>query len=572
MFSLLDCYIDNLNSSLKLAGNKPFWWCDRKREDELGGSRVLTVVMDGVGINDNQRGNAVSMARTPCLDFLRSNYPSTTLLAHGTAVGLPSDSDMGNSEVGHNALGAGRIYDQGAKLVNNAFSSGRIWSGDAWGKLVTRLKSNRGTLHLIGLFSDGNIHSHIDHTCSLITQAKKDGLSCVRLHLLLDGRDVPAKSAELYLERLESMISQVVDSGFDVKVASGGGRMSITMDRYGADWDMVKRGWWAHVHGEAPFQFTSCGEAIDHFRKDEELIDQYIPAFVIIERSEPVGRIMAGDAVIFTNFRGDRSIEISRAFTEESFDEFDRGDVPDVFYSGMMEYDADLKIPENYLVEPPLIIDTMGEFLAAKGIRQFACSETQKFGHVTFFWNGNRSGMFDPLLETYVEVPSDQSGFDRFPWMKAREITEEAIKAMSSPDFRYGRINYANGDMVGHTGNFDAAVLAVSVVDLMLGLLLKACNRTGTILMVTADHGNCDEMFEKVKVSDSNISYLHRPKPKTSHTLHPVPFCIYDPRGPEEWKLNGGGVRSLGNVAGTVCALLGIEQEDRFLPSIVRKR
>lgn len=538
--------------------------------------RVLTVVMDGVGLSASDFGNAVANATQPNLNWLKANTTWCTLKAHGTAVGLPSDSDIGNSEVGHNAIGAGRIFDQGAKLVQKAVSSGSLYSGDAWKKALSNVAKNTGTLHFIGLLSDGNVHSHEDHLYSMLRAAKKDGCKKVRVHVLFDGRDVGEKSAEIYVARLEKVLAELASPDFDCLVASGGGRMHITMDRYEADWAMVNRGWDCHVHGDAPHKFESLKESLAQFRKDNRLTDQYIPAFVIEKNKQPVGKIKTGDSVIFFNFRGDRAIEISRAFSEDSFDKFDRGQAPNVFYAGMMEYDGDLKIPSNYLVSPPAISETLGEYLAKSGARQFACSETQKFGHVTYFWNGNRSGYFDKSREEYLEIPSDRDiTFDLKPWMKAYEITEETIRRMKSGSFDFGRINFANGDMVGHTGNYEATLIAVETVDLMIGRLITAARETNTILMITADHGNADEMFA-AKAKDypewKTLPLSQRPTPKTAHTINPVPFALFDPTRTKPWQLDTAvGDGCLGNIANTVLTLLGMPERDIYLPSLVVK-
>ncbi len=531
--------------------------------------RLLTVVMDGVGETDSDFGNAVKLAWTPVLDRLKKYALYTKVKAHGSHVGLPSDADMGNSEVGHNALGAGRVFDQGAKLVRNAMTSGEIFNASGWKSLLSNL-SGAGTLHFIGLLSDGNVHSHQDHLHQLIEQAKKDGVKCVRLHLLLDGRDVGEKSAEIYIHRLEKVMNHLRSISFDVKVASGGGRMTTTMDRYDADWSMVERGWKAHVLGKAENRFLSIGQAMSVFREDPELGDQYLPAFVITDKdSKPVGTINDGDGVVFFNFRGDRSIEISKAFTEKDFSVFDRERFPDVHYVGMMEYDGDEHIPGNFLVPPPAIANTLGEQFAYSGIKQFACSETQKYGHVTFFWNGNRSGFFDPKIEEYVEIPSDNISFDKRPAMKAWEITEATIDRLKRGTFDFGRINFANGDMVGHTGNLGASVAAVSVVDLMLGKLVSACEATDTILVVTSDHGNCDEMYEgKPILGWRDLLPDQLPPPKTSHTLSDVPFIVYDPRGNDQYQLADGQF-SIAHFAATAQALMGLSVNNDFLPPII---
>jgi 2,3-bisphosphoglycerate-independent phosphoglycerate mutase len=538
--------------------------------------RLLTVVMDGIGSSNQDFGNAVMNASTPNLKWLMQNAAWMTLNAHGKAVGLPSDSDIGNSEVGHNALGAGRIFDQGAKLVQNAIQSASIYAGETWKQLVKQVIDNQSTLHFLGLLSDGNVHSHEDHLYSMLRRAKHDGVRKVRIHALLDGRDVGEKSAEIYVHRLETVMQELRSSTFDVAVASGGGRMHITMDRYQADWQMVKRGWDCHVHGIAPSQFKSLGEAIAKYRENASMTDQYIPAFVISKDHQPVGLIRDGDAVVFFNFRGDRAIEISQAFTDKTFNKFDRGQSPKVLYAGMMEYDGDLKIPERYLVEPPSISDTLGEHLTKCGVRQFACSETQKFGHVTYFWNGNRTGFFDQSLEEYLEIKSDTDiTFDAKPWMKAYEITQETIRRMISGSFDYARINYANGDMVGHTGNYDATLIAVGTVDLMLAQLIAACRSTNTILMVTADHGNADEMFDAKSKDFPNWRDLplnKRPTPKTSHTLNQVPFAVYDPLRTSPWTVNTEiKAPTLGHVANTVLTLLDLPNRDLYLPSLLCK-
>ncbi|RZA13343.1 MAG: 2,3-bisphosphoglycerate-independent phosphoglycerate mutase, partial [Proteobacteria bacterium] len=466
-------------------------------------------------------GNAFKLATTPQLDLLARNGLYRTLKAHGTYVGLPSDADMGNSEVGHNALGAGRVFDQGAKLVQQAIDNGRIYEGQTWRDIIAQVTNQRSTLHFLGLLSDGNVHSHEQHLYSLMRKAVKDGVKKIRVHTLLDGRDVSEKSAEVYAERLLKVMGELRALGCDIAVASGGGRMTTTMDRYDADWKMVERGWNAHVLGTAELRFPSLTAALANFRETADLTDQYFPAFVVDE-GETYEGMKDGDGVIFFNFRGDRGIEISRAFTDLEIKEFDRKRVPKVLFAGMMEYDGDLHIPERYLVSPPAIDDTLGEHLVHLGLRQFACSETQKYGHVTYFWNGNRSGKFDEKLEEYLEIPSDNIAFDLRPWMKAHEITDATINRMMNDSFDFARINYPNGDMVGHTGNLEASIVAVSTVDLCVGRLIKAAEVSNTILIFTADHGNCDEMFDTNKEGPSDwfqLPFNTRPKPKTSHTI-----------------------------------------------------
>ncbi len=529
---------------------------------------VLIVVMDGIGISANPEGNAVSQSHTPTLDRLFKTYPNLSLTAHGTAVGLPSDEDMGNSEVGHNAIGAGQVYNQGAKLVSESIQDGSLFEREAWREVSANCVRNHTTLHLAGLFSDGNVHSHIDHLKALIRQAKQDGVRRVRIHILLDGRDVGETSALEYVEPFESFLAELRSPDFDVMIASGGGRMKITMDRYGANWPMVEQGWRTHVLGEGR-QFESACQAIESYRRETPVIDQDLPAFVIASDGRPVGPVLDGDSFIFFNFRGDRAIEISKAFEDEQFPYFDRIRRPKVVYAGMLEYDGDLHIPSRFLVPPPEIRNTMGEYLAGSGLSQLAISETQKFGHVTYFWNGNRSGKFSEELETYVEIPSDRIPFEQRPWMKGAEITDELIAQLKTGKYRLARVNFPNGDMVGHTGDFAAARIAVSTVDLCLTRLLPVLDQLGGMAIITADHGNADEMFELDKQGRPQIGKDGRVKAKTSHTLNPVPCIFYDSQRRDSYELIPGKY-GLANLAATAVNLLGYEAPEMWEKGMVR--
>lgn len=530
---------------------------------------VVTIIMDGIGISKNDEGDAVKLARTPVMDMLAAQYPMVQLKAHGTAVGLPSDDDMGNSEVGHNAIGAGAVYSQGAKLVNESIESGDMYKASGWREIVENALSHKSTLHFIGLFSDGNVHSHINHLKAMIQQAKAEGISTVRVHILLDGRDVGETSALDYVVPFEEFLAELRDNTFDVKIASGGGRMNITMDRYEADWSMVERGWNTHVLGEGRC-FTSAKEAIETYRAETGAIDQDLPAFVIADANGPVGKIVDNDSVIFFNFRGDRAQEISRAFEDESLDTFNRKSFPKVCYAGMLQYDGDLHIPSRFLVNPPSIKNTMGELFAKNGISQLAVAETQKFGHVTYFWNGNKSGKFNEELETYIEVPSDVVPFEQRPWMKAAEATDALIAALKTGKYKYARINLANGDMVGHTGNMQAAVIAVETVDLCLARILPVIDSLGGMAMITADHGNADEMYE-IKKGQVKYNEDGTPKAKTSHTLNPVPCYFYDnTENKEQYKVKDGNY-GLSNIAATVADLLGVEKNAEWDASMIEK-
>ena len=521
---------------------------------------VLTIVMDGVGLAPSNAANAVYAAHTPTLDRLLSDYPMIPLRAHGTAVGLPGDDDMGNSEVGHNALGAGQVFAQGAKLVSLSIESGKLFASDTWQALVGNVKEKNGTLHFLGLFSDGNVHSHIDHLTAMLSHAKADGVKRVRVHILLDGRDVGETSALDYVTPFEDFLSSLRSDDFDVKIASGGGRMKITMDRYEADWSMVERGWQTHVLGEGR-SFSSATDAIETYRRELSVIDQDLPAFVIAENGKPVGTVEDGDSVIFYNFRGDRSIEISKAFEGGAdFDKFDRKRVPDVMYAGMLEYDGDLHIPSRYLVSPPEITETMGEYLVATGVSQLAISETQKFGHVTYFWNGNKSGKFSEELEEYIEIPSDVIPFEQRPWMKCAEITDRLIECLESGKYKYLRVNFPNGDMVGHTGNFLATECSMEALDLCLARILPVVDKLGGVALITADHGNADEMYEVDKKGEPKLTKDGKMKAKTSHTLNRVPCIFYDNCYKDKYTVKADdGDFGLSNVAATTVNLLGYE-------------
>jgi len=523
---------------------------------------LLLIIMDGIGIGKADDSNAVYRASTPNLDQLFKSDLFTQLKAHGTAVGLPSDDDMGNSEVGHNAMGAGRVFEQGARLVNAALTTGRIFQSEAWDNIVRRSQKG-GTVHFIGLLSDGNVHSHIEQLFTMIDKCADLDFSKVRVHALLDGRDVGEKTALDYIIPTEEKLKTISrEKGFDYAIASGGGRMKVTMDRYNSDWNIVKRGWEAHVLGKGR-KFPSASDAVRTFyEEDPKATDQYLPAFVIADASgTPIGTIQDGDAVIFFNFRGDRAIEISRTFSEKDFHEFDRGPLPDIYYAGMMEYDGDAHIPSHFLVQPPAIDRVISEYLCAEKVKTFAVSETQKFGHVTYFWNGNRSGYIDASLEKYVEIPSDRVEFDRAPQMKAREITDTVIGLLKEGHYRFGRLNFPNGDMVGHTGMMDAAIVAVQTADQCVGELLKVIKEIGGIAVITADHGNADEMFTTDKKGAKSV--------KTAHSLNPVPFIIYDPLYHGEYRMADLHEKGLSNIAATLLNLLGYEKPADYDPSLI---
>ncbi|PKL25617.1 MAG: 2,3-bisphosphoglycerate-independent phosphoglycerate mutase [Spirochaetae bacterium HGW-Spirochaetae-3] len=535
---------------------------------------VVLVIMDGVGYGKYKEGDAAADADMRHLRSMEKSCPSTRLKAHGKAVGLPSDDDMGNSEVGHNAIGCGRVFAQGAKLVSASIESGAMFRGDTWKKLVSNVNAGDGrALHFLGLFSDGNVHSHIDHLKAMISRAKEDGVRRVRVHVLLDGRDVGEQSALEYLEPFESFLSGLSGGGYDYRIASGGGRQYITMDRYGADWSMVDRGWKAHVLGQGA-RFKSAKEAVLSYRAEKpSLIDQDMHEFVIEENGTPIGTVEDGDSFVYFNFRGDRALEITAAFEDDDFDHFDRIRRPRIAYAGMMEYDGDLHVPSAYLVSPPSIDRTAGEYLAGSGVPMLAISETQKYGHVTYFFNGNRQGKFDEKLEDYVEIKSDVVPFEQRPWMKTAEITDTVLAAIESGKYRFIRLNYPNGDMVGHTGVYQAVVCGLEGMDLQLERLRLAVLKAGGVLILTADHGNSDDMFEHDKKTGAvTIKADGEPRAKTSHSLNPVPCVVYDPEcgGEYESALREG--LGISSIAATFIEMLGFEAPEGYDPSVLVPR
>ena len=554
------------------------------------GKPCVVCILDGFGENKHKdEFNAVHSARTPNVDKLRANAERCRFVqAHGTWVGLPSDDDMGNSEVGHNAIGSGKgklhirnvqtqyftttssssslslspalspslflhslnsfsppffpppfffwdfntttkntVYKQGASLVDAALESGDLFKGEGFTYVKSAFPTN--TLHLIGLLSNGGVHARYEQLKQLMQGSFEAGAKKMRLHILTDGRDVPDGSSIEFVGQLEKDLEQLRAKGCDALIASGGGRMNVTMDRYEADWGIVERGWKAHVLGEAPHKFESALEAVTELRKLPKANDQYLEPFVIVDASgSSVGPIQDNDAVVLFNYRSDRMVEISKAFEYEDFKAFDRVRYPKgLKFAGMLQYDGDLKLPAKYLVPPPFIEKTSGEYMVKNGMNIFACSETQKFGHVTFFWNGNRSGYFDEKRETYVEIPSDKCPFNEKPDMKTKEITEAGIAALKSGRYDLLRINFASPDMVGHTGSLEATIRACETCDECLGQLLEEVDKLGGVYLVCSDHGNADDMVQRNKKTGQPLTDADgKNMALTSHTLAPVMVAV----------------------------------------------
>lgn len=573
---------------------------------------VVLVVMDGVGLSTKRSGNAVRQAHTEFLDNAMLKYLNIPLAASGEAVGI-MPGQMGNSEVGHNALGSGQIIKQGVAQVEEAFSTGDIWASKAWKGAIKFLKDHdkiHPTLHFAGIFSDGGVHSDIRHLERMIQQAYDEGIGKIRIHCVFDGRDVAPQSEPKYIERLEKFCKKFKDADF--RIASGAGRMVATADRYESDWNMVRRGWDMMVQGKAPRQFTSATEAIKAFRRENPRIqDQYLPAFVIVEdlasrsalasraikaqatetpsrKAVPIGKVQDGDAFIYYDFRADRAVEIAQAFTEVEFDKFDRSKsnsaktvtksaevkskggslsiknktsikcikdtsskkgsksanwLPDIYFAGLTEYNSDKHIPKNILVPPIKIQDPLNVYLGQHKISQMAISETVKFGHITYYFNGNSYKKMP--REGQIEIVSDTQPFNTRPWMKSAEITDTALMAMDK--FQFIRLNYPGGDMVGHFGELQPTIIAMEAVDTQLARLAEKVDQLGGMMIITADHGNAEELLDK----DSN--------PKTAHTTNPVPCIFYDnTKNAKLYRSSNLKNPGLANIAATIATLLGV--------------
>ena len=484
---------------------------------------VLNIVLDGFGMGRPDNSNAIYLAHTPFIEHLLKNYATTSLLTHGKHVGLPGEKDLGGSEVGHLTMGAGTIIAQGPTLISNAIQDGTFYRYPVLIEAIEHAKS--GALHLLGLLSDGNVHSHIDHFIAVIQEAARQGVEKCYIHALLDGRDVGVQSADQYIEQIEALFTEILAEhpDWDYAFASGGGREAITMDR-DKNWSKVEAGWKTHVLGQSGNNFSSATEAVLHFRgKKPGLVDQDCPPFNVLSQEGETRTINDGDAVIFMNFRADRALELTRAFVDEEFDGFSIAHRPRIYFASMMVYDEDNDIPENRIVQSPEVKNPFGKRILKLGLKQFRLAETQKYAHVTFFFNGGYRNPLDPDLEVYHLIPSDKiDSFAEKPEMKAREIAEKACELIRSGCFDFGLINFANADMVGHTGDMTAAVKAVEAVDAALKKICDTLEEVGGLALITADHGNADEMIiTNTKTQKEEMS--------TKHSINPVPVVLFDP-------------------------------------------
>ena len=510
---------------------------------------VLLVVLDGWGIRPEREANAIAIAGTPNMDALAKEFPNTALQTSGLAVGLP-EGQMGNSEVGHTNLGAGRIVYQDLVRINRAIEDGSFFQIPALVEVARKAKASGGALHLLGLVSDGGVHSHEEHLHACLDLARREGVSRTFVHAFLDGRDTPPKSGLGYVQSLERRLRE---KGYG-KVATVMGRF-YAMDR-DKRWDRVQAAYDAMVRSIG-HRATSGVAAVEEAYGRGETDEFVMPTVVVNGGGEPVARVKDGDAILFFNFRADRAREITRAFTQPDFKDFDASARPRLAaYVCMAEYDKTFGLPVAF--EPDQPTEIFPEIVAKAGLRQLRCAETEKYAHVTFFFNGGREAVLPGEDRILVPSPRDVKTYDEKPEMSARQVTDKVVEAIQSKQYGFILVNFANPDMVGHTGKLDAAVAAVRVVDECVGRLWRAAREAGMAMLVTADHGNCEMMVDP-----------ETGQPHTAHTLGPVPFIVADPdlRGA---RLRKDGV--LADVAPTALQVMGLTQpkEMKGLGLVVR--
>jgi 2,3-bisphosphoglycerate-independent phosphoglycerate mutase len=501
----------------------------------MTGKPVLLIVLDGWGINENDGGNAIAAAQAPIYRSLLRDYPHTKLMASGEAVGL-ADGQMGNSEVGHLNLGAGRIVYQDITRITKSIRDGDFFTNAALMSAMAAARNNRSALHLMGLLSDGGVHSHIDHILAMFDMAKAQGLSRVFFHAFLDGRDTPPSSALKYIGQLEEHLAAI-----------GIGRIATVSGRYYAmdrdkRWERVQKAYEALTMGEGIRKFSAVEavkDSYEHKRTDEFML----PTVILDQRTNaPLATMTDGDVAIFCNFRSDRAREITRTLTDPSFDGFPRRSFPNLAeVVCLTTYDETFNLPVAY---PPVrLTRILGEVVSGQGLRQLRIAETEKYAHVTFFFNGGEEQPFPLEDRVLVPSPRDVATYDLKPEMSAREVTDELVKRIRSKQYSFVLANYANPDMVGHTGILEAAVKAVEVIDECLGRILKAAQEAGAVVMITADHGNLEAMTDHTTG-----------QPHTAHTTDPVPFILVGDKA---------GLRDdgcLADVAPTVLRFMAIQQ------------
>ncbi len=507
---------------------------------------VGLIILDGVGYSPQVKGNAVKLAKMKNFNKLIKQN-SCLIKAHGTSVGLPSDSMQGNSEVGHNAIGAGKVIEQGLSLINKEFKSGKIFKSETWKKFIENGKNS--SVHFIGLLSDSDLHGNISHLKKLVTQCNKEGIENIYIHALLDGRDVEPHSGVKYYQNVVKFLEKF---NKNYKIVDFGGRSQIVMDRYEANIDWVKKGYNLYVMREGEVTKDPVKTIKEFYASNPTLTDQDIPPYIISK----AGKIKNGDSVMLYNYRGDRAIEFSQLFDNFKYVDEASKKINKCYFVGMMQYDEVLKIPKNYLVGAPDIDFTLTHYLTEKKIKQFSISESQKFGHVTYYFNGNRKEKISEEYETWKEIESDKVQFNLKPQMKAIEIAKEFCRALADSEYKFLKANFANGDMVGHTGDLKATITSLKAVDKALGLIIKEAKRRNVVLLVIADHGNAETML------DQNDKIV------TSHTTNSVWFCVLNNKN-TNYQIKKGQF-DLTNIANSVIKAMGLKPTKQFNESIIK--
>ncbi|MBI2609197.1 MAG: 2,3-bisphosphoglycerate-independent phosphoglycerate mutase [Deltaproteobacteria bacterium] len=494
-------------------------------------SSLLLIVFDGLGINPRKEGNAFALARTPTFDRLRKNFPYTQLLAHGEHVGLPQNQ-IGNSEVGHMNMGAGRIVYQDLTRIDKYIEAGTFFNNEILKKTIQSVKQKKAKLHLLGLVSEGGVHSHLRHLFALLKMAKQENFSDIHIHCFLDGRDTPPQSSVLYLSKLQEKIKEL-----------GIGSLSSLCGRFYAmdrdnRWERTQKAYELLTQGEG-LQEQSYEKAIQK-SYDEETFDEFVKPVLL----DPEGLVQDNDAVIFFNFRPDRARQLTRVFTEENFSQFQKKKSPKLSgYVCFTLYDKNFDLPVAF---PPLQVShILSEVLSRNHLPQFRCAETEKYAHITYFFNCRIEKPFELEERCLVDSPRDVRTYDLKPEMSARKVTERVIEALNANKHQLYIINFANPDMVGHTGNMAAAIKAVEVSDECLGKILKPLFEKNGSALITADHGNVEQMI-----------YYETGKPHTAHTTNPVPLYL------ASHKLKNVKLREgiLSNISPTVLSLLHLEK------------
>ena len=471
--------------------------------------QYMLMIMDGVGINEEERGNAFKQANTPNLDRLFLKYPNTHIQTSGMAVGLP-DGQMGNSEVGHTNIGAGRIVYQELTRITKQINDGEFFENEELKKAMDHVKANGSKLHLLGLVSDGGVHSHNAHLYALLEMAKREGIKDVYVHAILDGRDTPPTSAVEYIKQLEEKMKEL-DCG---RIATLSGRY-YAMDRDNR-WERVKLAYDAIANGKGE-EYRIAQKAIETSYEAQEFDEFVKPVVITNAEDEPIAKVEDGDSVIYFNFRPDRARELTKAFKLDEFDGFERNIYNDLYFVTMTQYDETIK-KAHVAYKPQVLVNTFGEYISKKGYTQLRIAETEKYAHVTFFFNGGKEEPYEG--EQRILIPSPKvATYDLKPEMSAYEVTDSILKVIDEKSCDVIIVNYANGDMVGHTGNLEKAIEAVEALDECVGKVISKMEEVGGEALITADHGNCEQMID-----------LKTGEPITSHSTFDVPLIVVSDR------------------------------------------